>query len=195
VPNLVIFGHYGVQRWDAASGELSSPEPPAALAAVRRELPDLMARVGVDDVWIEDKTIAVAVHTRRSADPAVALATVTPVVIECARRHGLAVEPGRPVLEIRSPGTDKGATLRSHARDRAARSVCYIGDDLGDLPAFEAVQALRDNGIPGLTVASGSTEVAALADRADLVVDGPPGVVALLTSLAELLVRATHDGG
>ncbi len=181
--DLVVFGHYGVQRWDARTGELHSPPPPPALQAVRDELPALLQRVGVTDAWIEDKASAVAVHTRRSADPAVALATLTPAVTDCAQRHGLAVEPGRFVLEIRTPGVDKGATLLGYARERAARSVCYIGDDLGDLPAFDAVDALRGNGIPGLTVASGSSEVTAVAGRADLVVDGPPGVVALLTAL------------
>ena len=39
---------------------------------------------------------------------------------------------------------------------------------------------LRSEGVPGLLVCSGSDEVAELADRADLVVDGPAGVVALL---------------
>jgi trehalose 6-phosphate phosphatase len=186
---LVVFGHYGLQRWDGRTHQLSSPEPPAALAAVRRELPGLLERAGVDDTWVEDKIVSLVVHTRRSADPAVALRTLTPVVIDCAQRHGLAVEPGRFVLEIRTPGVDKGATLRSYAQERSASTVCYIGDDLGDLPAFDAVQALRDNGIPGLTVASGSSEVPAVAARADLVVDGPAGVVALLTVLADALAH------
>jgi trehalose 6-phosphate phosphatase len=190
---LVIFGHYGLQRWDARTGEITSPPAPPALAAVRRELPDLLARVGVSDAWIEDKTVAVAIHTRRSADPAVALATLTPVVIDCAQRHGLHVEPGRFVLEIRAPGVDKGGTLRSYAEARAARSVCYIGDDVGDLAAFDAVEALRDKGIPGLTVASGSPEVTEVAQRADLVVEGPPGVVMWLESLADAFTRRVTD--
>jgi len=185
--NLVVFGHYGLQRWDASTGEISTPEPPAGLSAVRSELPALLAEHGVTDAWIEDKTVAVAVHTRRAADPDMALATLARPVAECAERHGLAVEPGRLVLEIRPPGVDKGQTLRSYAHSRAARAVCYIGDDLGDLPAFEAVESLRRNGIAGLTIASGSAEVAAVADRADLVVDGPPGVAALLTTLADTL--------
>ena len=58
--------------------------------------------------------------------------------------------------------------------------MAFVGDDLGDLAAFDAVDALRAAGTPGLLVCSGSTEVTALADRADLVVDGPDGVVALL---------------
>ena len=58
--------------------------------------------------------------------------------------------------------------------------MVFIGDDLGDLAAFDAVDELRADGVPGLLVCSGSTEETALAERADLVVDGPAGVVALL---------------
>jgi trehalose 6-phosphate phosphatase len=60
----------------------------------------------------------------------------------------------------------------------------YCGDDLGDVPAFEAIAGLRAEGVPGLAVCSGSAEVTALADLADLVVDGPDGVAALLGALA-----------
>jgi trehalose 6-phosphate phosphatase len=63
----------------------------------------------------------------------------------------------------------------------------YVGDDLGDLAAFGAVRALRATGIPGLTVCSSSAEVSALAAEADLVVDGPDGVVALLNAIADKL--------
>jgi trehalose 6-phosphate phosphatase len=185
--NLVVFGHYGHERWDAQTGQLTSPPPPPGLAAVRSELPALLAEHGVTDAWIEDKVVAVAVHTRRAADPAMTLATLTGPVTECAQRHGLAVQHGRFVLELRPPGADKGDTLREFTAARSARAVCYIGDDLGDLPAFDAVEAMRSKGIAGLTVASGSAEVTEVAGRADLVVDGPPGVVALLTALADTL--------
>jgi trehalose 6-phosphate phosphatase len=49
------------------------------------------------------------------------------------------------------------------------------------------VEALRRDGVPGLTVASGSAEVAEVARRADLVVAGPEGVAALLEALADEL--------
>ena len=68
-------------------------------------------------------------------------------------------------------------------------AVVFIGDDLGDLPAFAAVEALRGEGLPGLLVCSGSTEVTEVAERADLVVDGPEGVAALLQTLADELDR------
>ena len=142
------------------------------------------------DAWVEDKHGAVAVHTRRSADPAGALAALTSPISDCAQRHGLHVEPGRFVLEIRPPGVDKGQTLRSYVDERNARSVCYTGDDLGDLPAFDAVESMRANGTPGLTVCSASIEVAEVARRADLIVDGPAGVVEFLDSLADALTSS-----
>jgi trehalose 6-phosphate phosphatase len=195
IDGLVVFGHYGLQRWDARTGEITQPPPPPALDAVRRELPGLLATAGVPDAWIEDKTVAVAVHTRRTIDPAVALAILERPITQCALSHGLSVEPGRYVLEIRPPGVDKGRTLRSYARSIGARAVCYVGDDLGDIPAFEAVRELRAQGTPGLTVASGSTETVAVTELADLVVDGPPGVLELLTALAgSLPVKVSVDG-
>jgi trehalose 6-phosphate phosphatase len=79
---------------------------------------------------------------------------------------------------------DKGVALLEYVRETGAESVLYAGDDLGDLPAFAAIEELRAAGIPGLLVCSGSAEVTELAKRADVVVDGPTGVVQLLRSLA-----------
>jgi len=63
----------------------------------------------------------------------------------------------------------------------------FAGDDLGDRPAFDAVRALRAAGHPGLSVCSASAEVTELAAEADLVVDGPGEIAALLGSLARSL--------
>jgi trehalose 6-phosphate phosphatase len=68
--------------------------------------------------------------------------------------------------------------------ERLARAVLVAGDDVGDIPAFEAVAAMRGRGIAGLTVCSGSAEVTELAELSDLVLDGPAGVVAFLDWLA-----------
>lgn len=95
------------------------------------------------------------------------------------------MEPGRLVLELRPPGMDKGVALLEYVREIGASAVLYAGDDLGDLPAFAAVDKLRSDGVPGLLVCSGSDEVTELRERADVVVDGPEGVVRLLRALAD----------
>jgi trehalose 6-phosphate phosphatase len=183
--HLVVLGHYGAERWDAVSGTVTAPAPHPGVAAVRAELPGFLDGIGAwQGTWIEEKGRAVAVHTRRAADPQAAFEALREPLGELAARHGLIVEPGRMVLELRPPGMDKGVALMEYVREIGAEAVLYAGDDLGDLPAFAAVDKLRSDGIPGLLVCSGSSEVAELADRADLVVDGPPGVVRLLAALA-----------
>ncbi|GGX23668.1 trehalose-phosphatase [Streptomyces lomondensis] len=186
--HLVVLGHYGAERWDARSGEVSAPEPHPGVAAVRTELPGLLEGSGAGQgTWVEEKGRAVAVHTRRAADPQAAFEALRAPLTDLAARHGLIVEPGRMVLELRPPGMDKGVALSEFAREIGAGSVLYAGDDLGDLPAYAAVDKLRSDGTPGLLVCSGSDEVTELRERADLVVDGPEGVVRLLRDLADRL--------
>ncbi|MFE3161744.1 trehalose-phosphatase [Streptomyces sp. NPDC059224] len=182
--HLVVLGHYGAERWDAATGEITAPPPHPGIAAVRAELPAVIAGVGAQGTWTEDKGHALAVHTRRADDPQAVFESLRAPLTDLATRHALIVEPGRLVLELRPPGMDKGVALREYAREIGAGVILYAGDDLGDIPAFAAVEKLRTEGVPGLLVCSGSEEVTELADRSDLVVDGPEGVVRLLSTLA-----------
>ena len=188
VPGLIVIGHYGWQRWQ--DGRLTAAETPPAVAAARAALPGVLRAAGAPDgTWIEDKAHAVAVHTRRTADPEAALRSLRDPLGELAVRLGLAAEPGRFVIELRPPGVDKGTALTGLAGERAARSVLYCGDDLGDLRAFAAVRALRADGIPGCAVASASPESPQVAAAADLVVAGPDGIVALLAAIAGQVAR------
>ncbi|MFC9457962.1 MULTISPECIES: trehalose-phosphatase [unclassified Streptomyces] len=190
--HLVVLGHYGAERWDAVTGTVHAPAPHPGVAAVRAELPGVLESVGAwRGTWIEEKGRAVAVHTRRAADPQAAFEALRAPLSDLAARHGLIVEPGRLVLELRPPGMDKGAALSAYVREVGATSVLYGGDDLGDLPAFAAVDELRKDGVPGLLVCSGSSEVTELAERADVVVDGPEGVVGLLSGLAGAISSRT----
>lgn len=190
--HLVVLGHYGAERWDAVTGTVHAPAPHPGVAAVRAELPGVLESVGAwRGTWIEEKGRAVAVHTRRAADPQAAFEALRAPLSDLAARHGLIVEPGRLVLELRPPGMDKGAALSGYVREVGATSVLYGGDDLGDLSAFAAVDELRKDGVPGLLVCSGSSEVTELAERADVVVDGPEGVVGLLSGLAGAISSRT----
>ncbi|MEV6926357.1 trehalose-phosphatase [Dactylosporangium sp. NPDC051485] len=182
-----IFGLYGMQRWDCGSQSVVSEPAPPGVAAARAELPGLLERAGLPGVTIEDKTMSVAVHTRRADEPQRAFEALREPLAELAGRHGLALEPGRMVLELRPPGVDKGHALQAIAERHRVRAVAYFGDDLGDLAAFDAVERLREAGVAGLKVCSGSDEVPRLAERADLIVDGPPGVLEFVEGLSERL--------
>jgi trehalose 6-phosphate phosphatase len=183
VPGLIVIGHYGWERWQ--DGELTSEPAPPSVQAARDALPGLLRQADAPDgTWIEDKDHSVAVHTRGAAEPDAALDRLRSPLGELATEFGLTAEPGRYVIELRPPGVDKGTALTGLARERSARSVLFCGDDLGDLAAFAAVRELRTEGIPGCAVASASPESLKVAEAADLVTDGPAGIVALLTAIA-----------
>lgn len=177
---LHVLGQYGNERWDSSSREVSSQPVPAGLSAFREELPWILAAHDAGDAFVEEKGLAVAVHTRRLADPSAAYDRLYPALRAAAERHRLALEPGRLVIEVRAPGTDKGAAIRTLAGELDAGGFLFAGDDLGDLEAFRAVADLRASGMAGLLVCSGSQEQHALVEHADIVVDGPAGVLALL---------------
>ncbi|GAA1850774.1 trehalose-phosphatase [Microlunatus capsulatus] len=191
--SMVVLGQYGVERWDAATGEFDLPPEPAAVTAAGEELPGLLEDLGLGAARIEHKGRALGVHTRELDQPQQAYRTLLEPVRALAARHGLTVEPGRNVLEIRAPGTDKGDAVRRLVAETGATAVVFGGDDLGDLPAFEAVAALRAEGLPGLLLASASHEEDALSRLADVVVDGPAGVAAWLRDLTAR-IRAAQQG-
>jgi len=186
--SLVICGQYGAERWDAATGETHTPEPPASVRQLAERLPEWLAEHGADHVRVEDKGLAVAVHTR-GLDDGVLDGLAAPLAA-LAAEYGLSVEPGRQVIELRANETDKGMVLERLVDEVSARHVVFAGDDLGDLPAFDAVDRLRARGLTGLLVCSASDEQDVLVARSDLVLDGPDAVAVWLGGLADALEAA-----
>lgn len=184
---MIVLGQYGTERWDAQTDEVGAEPEPEAIADAAAELPEILGELGLEDVRVEHKGRAIGVHTREQNDPAAAYASLLPKLSTLVNRHGLRLEPGKFVLEIRAAGSDKGDALRGVAAETGARQVVFIGDDLGDLPAFDAVAELRAQGLPGLLVCSASTEEHALTEQADVVASGPGGVANLLGALADEL--------
>ncbi|MDQ6687923.1 MAG: trehalose-phosphatase [Actinomycetota bacterium] len=180
---LFVLGQYGDERWSSLHRRVISPEPPPGLASLTGELPRLLRDADAVGAWVEEKGLAVAVHTRRLADPDGTFDRLVPLLTERAHAHHLEVEPGRRVIEIRAAGMDKGRAVRLLAKELDARAFAFVGDDLGDVEAFKAVQGLREAGLHTLTVCSASDEVTALVEMADVVVDGPDGVLTLLRRL------------
>jgi trehalose 6-phosphate phosphatase len=187
IPGLRVLGHYGLQTW--RDGVLSTPPPAAGVDLARGRLPALLAQ-GPVGAYLEDKEHSVAVHTRPADDPQAALDQLAPALRELAAAAGLEAVPGRYVVELRPPGVDKGTALRELVAELGVTTVIYVGDDVGDLPAFRAVAELRAAGQAGLAVAavSRAEEVPAeLRAAADLELPGPVAVVAWLADIAAQL--------
>ena len=181
-PGVRYLGLYGleeiVEGRVQVDRRLEAARP--AVAAARGDLAADPA-VTASGAYLEDKRYAVAVHTRRVADPGRWAGPIGEAASRIAAAHDLEVVPGKMVWELRPPvRSDKGDAVRRVLAESGATTLLVAGDDLGDLPAFAVAAELGG----GLRVVAGSAEAPAeLLDAADLVVDGPEGIRELLEHL------------
>jgi trehalose 6-phosphate phosphatase len=137
---------------------------------------------------VEDKGAMLGLHYRDALDPGRAEPLVRHIADELANRHGLVVAGGRMVFEIRPPvALSKRDVVEKRARELGLTGLCFIGDDSVDLPAYDAIDSLEREGVLGVRVAVRSDESPPeLIERADIVVEGPEGVVEFLGELRRL---------
>src|SRR3546814_9355048 len=180
---LLVIVQDGNVRCSSTSRRIISPRPHRGLGNFMRSLPSTLRRADAFDAFVEEKGLAVAIHTRRLHDAEAAFERLSKPLADLAAANDLTVEPGRSVIEVRAPGTNKGDAVRTVARAQQAGGFLFAGDDLGDVEAFVAVREFRDTGMPTLLVCSSSSEQGALRNLADIAVDGPDGVLDLLRQL------------
>jgi trehalose 6-phosphate phosphatase len=187
---ITYVGNHGAEilRGGATEAELD-PEVASWARRVqefaRDAMTDELRRLRVRE---EDKQVIAALHWRGAPDEAAAEQAVM-AVKERAAAAGFWTHEGRKVLEIRPPvALDKGRGIRRLLADQTAiDAALYVGDDLTDLDAFDALRTLRDDGAltTALCVGVASDETPPrLAESADMLVDGPAGVRAMLSMLA-----------
>ena len=176
---VVISGLYGLEtvrdgvRTDHPGAGAWREEVTKAAGSAREGGPAGMA--------VEPKGLSLTLHYRERPE-------IEPAVIDWAAaqaaRSGLVMRRARMSVELHPPiAADKGTAVEDLVADVGA--VCFVGDDRGDLPAFDALDRLEARGMEVLRVAVASAEVPSdLIERADLVVDGPTAVLDLLRQFA-----------
>ena len=185
IDSLVVLGHYGEERWTSAEG-LVAPPPHPGIPAARQLLPERLAALLDHGVRIEEKGLSIAVHTRASDDPDATLAAACDTVLGIAAETGLEVNHGRYLVELRAPGaTDKKGAIRGLIAERRPKAVLFAGDDLVDLPAYEAVEEFRQQGGYGVGIFVDNPEAASVREHADIVLPDTAACVAFLHALAD----------
>jgi trehalose 6-phosphate phosphatase len=172
VPGLLYEGLYGME--DVA------PAMPAGVVSHARS-----AAAAVQGAWVEDKGASVAVHYREAPDHEAARAALAHALEPVASEMGLEVVEGKMVLELVPAGRPrKGGTVeRVAARYRLAGAL-FAGDDVADLDAFDSLDRLATAGLVAVKVAvRGEETPEALVRAADIVADGPEGLVELLRQI------------
>lgn len=173
-PELPVFGLYG---WDEEGSR--SPSLARVAGAVHRLAGE------IEGARVEDKGATLAVHYRQAEDPGRAAARLGRELAGLAEGTDLRLVGGKMVWELVPadlPG--KGAVILREFRSRSLRACLFAGDDEADLDGFAALRLLEEEGAATLAVAVGSSEAPpALLEAADVVVEGPVGLLGMLSTL------------
>lgn len=190
-PHVRLIGLYGLE-WVEDGRIVTHPDAEGWRAVVD----DVVARAaahGPERVRIEHKPLSVTFHYREHPDREQAARSWTEAE---AARTGLVLHPARMSLELRPPvDRDKGTAVAEQSAGMAA--ACFVGDDRGDLPAFDALDRLEaGEACRVLRVGVRSSESPAeLLERADVLVDGPEGALDLLSKLAAWAASSASSRG
>jgi trehalose 6-phosphate phosphatase len=140
---IAVAGSHGLEL-RLADGAALPLAAPAGLDAARAEVERFAA--GADGLLVEAKPAGIALHYRRAPEQA---ARAAAFMAGLAGRHGLALQHGKMVAELRAPGTDKGDALAALMREPsfAGARPLFVGDDLTDEHGFAAAARLGGAGI------------------------------------------------
>jgi len=177
-PHWAAIGLHGLEL-RSATGELRRQAvSPLQQARMQREARALAARFA--GVRLEDKQQAIALHFRQS--PAQLQQVHEAAVKLAATLPGYELQAGHRVLEFKPGGMDKGRAVRELLQHDpfAGRLPVYLGDDLTDEHAFDAV-----NRAHGLSIRVGDRQPSAA--RFTL-----PGTTATVAWLARALDALTQ---
>lgn len=176
---VTIVGLYGLEvRRDGervdhpAAGVWRETMADVAAAAERR---------GPQGMRVESKGLSITLHYREHPELAEAVRAYADDAAASAR---LMVRPARMSVELHPPIDEDKGTALARLAEGLTGPVMFLGDDVGDLAAFDALDELASTGRPALRVVADSAETdPTLRSRADVLVEGPPGVLALLQAL------------
>jgi trehalose 6-phosphate phosphatase len=153
LPGIWYAGSHGFELTAPDGTHHQNDAAAAVIPVLERAAAQLREQLGpIPGVMVEHKRFGVAVHYRNAARDRVG--QVAAAVRNAGQRDALRVTTGREVIELRPDiDWDKGKTLRwviDHLHRPGSGSLVpiYLGDDITDEDAFDAVRAGPVQGIP-----------------------------------------------
>lgn len=190
---LRAIGLHGLEEW-TPDGALKLRPGVSAWRPVIETVGVALRAALPQGVRVEDKGYGITVHwrsvTTSGAELAALAAAATDTVQRIGVADGLLARLGKASVELAPPlGIDKGVVVKELCDGLEAAG--YMGDDLGDLLGFQALEQLRNSSVLAAVKVAVSGEEAPrqLLEEADLVLEDPSAAGRFLEALAESVRR------
>ncbi|MGD9891452.1 MAG: trehalose-phosphatase [Dehalococcoidia bacterium] len=182
LPHLLYIGSHGLAWWYDGVDELPDAALPYAELAEQAAV-ELEPMRALPWLRFEEKGIGLAFHYRLAADPVIARDAILTAIADCPVATHFEIREGIFVVELYPRlHVNKGTAVRDVVRRFALDGLLYLGDDLTDVDAMDAIAELRrDRSAMVASIAVRHAEAPAVAAQAaDWTVDGVAGVERVL---------------
>ncbi|MFC1978368.1 trehalose-phosphatase [Chloroflexota bacterium] len=184
VEGLVYVGNHGLEMWNRGAPEKWQGSEryvdtiTSAVSAIKNML-------DVDGLYFENKGLTASIHYRNCTDIISVRSRILAAVGSLSQASDLRISNGKMVVELRPKlKADKGSALNTLIEKYRLSGAIYIGDDVTDVDAFEALQGSGTKGI-AIGVVSDETPPQ-LYKAADYTINGVEQVEQLLGQLVDL---------
>ena len=189
--SVTYVGNHGLEVWK--SGDEQQERHLQVPDGLLEDIQKGVRRIAVTGLSVENKGLSMAVHYRNASDPTAARSALSQMLKSLAADHGLEIREGKMVLEIGpGAGVNKGTAVDRLAREFGLMGAIFLGDDVTDCDAFDAVHRLiGERDLEGAAVAVVDEETPeAVLRKADYCLSGSEEVEEFLRWMAYASPRA-----
>jgi len=183
---VTYVGSHGLATWIDGREELDDSVRPY-VGYARQAMAELASLRRIDGLLFEEKGTGIGIHYRLARDRDEARSAILRGIAASGSAAHFDLLEGIRVIELRPRlGINKGTSVRALVNRFRLEGLIYVGDDITDVEAFEAIRDTQSGGrIDGLAIAVRHGEASPLVEAAaDYAVDGVEGVVSLLGFIA-----------
>ena len=139
---FAVAGSHGAERRTPEDGHVAAERP----ASLETAAEALRVYAEANALVYEAKSLGAGLHYRMA--PAFEADAVS-LAEELARTHGLTLQRGKMMVELRTPGAHKGDSVGAFMAEApfAGATPVFVGDDITDEDGFVAAEALGGYGV------------------------------------------------
>ena len=187
IDGIKYIGHYGMEQWENDRAILH-PDAGAYVPTMRAIAKELEPLRSIQGILIQDKWATISIHYHLCLQPEAAKQQILDLLIKSPHIKNLLIMDEKTNIGI-LPRVDvnKGTAVTTLIRQYRLEAAIYLGDDIGDAPAFRAIrQARSKKSFNGLGILVTGTETSHnLLDEVDFTLDGVQETETLLQWLVD----------
>lgn len=187
IEGVKYIGHYGMEWW-LDNRAVLHPEVEASLTAMRSLAAELDALRTVEGMIIQDKGATISVHYHMTRQPEIAKQQILDLLGKSPHIKKMRLMDEKTNIGIvPRVNIDKGTAVTDLIQDHHLQGAIYMGDDIGDEPAFRAIRRARENiDFDGLALlVTGPETTQTILNEADYTLNGVPETEILLNWLVD----------